>query len=127
MGKYNTLSELNAFLEDKGRNEEPTISSKDEYIQKEPKAIVKTKTIGTDGDKKQKASDYSIEDFAFMLNEVAKSKGMSYAEVCLEVFEKGSEITPVLKGGGVVTTWFNAHKTALNVLKNSIKNRTSIK
>lgn len=125
MGKYNTLSDLNAYLEEKGKVEEPKITSKDEYIQKEPKAIVETQAIGTKKAKIKKANEYSVEDFAFMLNELAKNKGVSYAEICLEVFEKGSEITAVLKGGGVVTTWFNAHKTALNVIKNSIKNRNA--
>ena len=32
MGKYNTLSDLNAYLEEKGKVEEPKITSKEEYI-----------------------------------------------------------------------------------------------
>lgn len=121
MSKYNTLSDLNAFLEENGSAENKKVKTKEEFIEKEPKAIVKTQTIGTNNSKKQKATEYSVEDFALMLNELAKDKGVSFAEICLEVFEKGSEITQVLKGGGVLTTWVSAHKTALNVIKNNIK------
>ncbi len=125
MAKHTTLSDLNAFLEDKGRLEEKKVETKEEYIQEEPKKIVETKPIGTKAGIKKQTSGFTVEDVAFVINELAKEKGTSYAEICLEIFEKGSEITPVLKGGGVVTTWFSAHKTALNVIKNSIKNRRS--
>lgn len=123
MSKYSTLSDLNAFLEEKGKVEEVKVKNKEEYIEREPKSIVDMEAIGTKKSKKEKALHYSTEDFAIMLNEVAKSRGISYAEVCMEVFEKGSEFTPVLKGGGVVTTWVAAHKTAINVFMNSLKNR----
>ena len=120
MAKNTTLSDLNAFLGETGGKGTKKIKSAEEFINSQPKNIGETKKLGEDEIKEIILSEATIDDLAVYINDLAKNLGMSYAEVCMEILERGSEITPVLKGGGVVTTFFSAHKTAFNIIKNTI-------
>lgn len=121
MTKYNTLSELNAFLAKNKNSNDRRLKSEDDYINQKPNDLVMNDHVSLEESIKENIESISTESVAYMINELAKLKGKSYTEMCLELFEKGSEITPVIKGGGVVTTWLKAHKTAYNVIKNTLK------
>lgn len=123
MGKNTTLSDLNAFLTETGEEKAKKVKTAEDFINSEPQTIGKTTKLKSEEIAELKLADASIEDIVLRINELAKQKGMSYAEVCMDLIEKGSEYTQILKGGGVVTTWLSANKTAFNVVKNVISKR----
>lgn len=123
MAKNTTLSDLNDFLTETGEKGVKKVKSAEEFLNSDPENIGKTRKLAEEEVENLKLKNSSIEDLAVHINLLAQKKGMSYAEVCMELLEKGSEITQVLKGGGVVTTLYSANKTAFNVIKNAINSR----
>ena len=123
MAKNTTLKDLNAFLDETGDNKSKEVKTAEEFINSEPNTIGKAKKLKTEEAADLKLIHAKVDDIVLRINELAKEKGMSYAEVCMEIVEKGSEQTQILRGGGVVTTWLSANKTAFNVVKNVINKR----
>ena len=123
MAKNTTLKDLNAFLKETGETKAKEVKTAEDFINSEPNSIGKTKKLKTKEALDLKLTDAGIDDIVIRINELAKENGMSYAEVCMDLLEKGSEYTQILKGGGVVTTLLSANKTAFNVFKNVINKR----
>lgn len=123
MAQNTTLKDLNAFLTETGDNKKSKIKTAEDFINSEPNNIGKTKKLKIEEALDLKLVDATVEDIVGRINDLAKEKGLSFAEVCMEIIEKGSEQTQILKGGGVVTTWLSANKTAFNVVKNVINKR----
>ena len=123
MAKNTTLKDLNAFLEETGDIKGKEVKTAEDFINSEPNSIGRAKKLKVAEVMGVKLSEAKIDDIVIRINELAEEKGMSYAEVCMEIIEKGSEQTQILKGGGVVTTWMSANKTAFNVFKNVINKR----
>ena len=121
MNRFKTLSELNNFLEANKLKNNSKIKTEEDYINQKPNDLVMNGHQTLEESIKENISQLTTEQVAFMINELAKIKGESYAEMCLELLEKGSEITPILKGGGVLTTLLSANKAAYNIIKNSLK------
>jgi hypothetical protein len=120
MAKNTTLKDLNAFLKETGETKGKVVKTAEDFINSKPNSIGETKKIKNEEALGLKLTEANTGDIVLRISDLAKDRGMSYAEVCMELLEKGSEYTQILKGGGVVTTWMSANKTAFNVLKNVI-------
>lgn len=123
MSRYKTLTQLNDFLEANKLKERQNIRTEEDYINQKPNDLVMNGHTSLEENIKENINKLTTEHVAYMINELAKIKGESYAEMCLELLEKGSEITPLLKGGGVLTTWLSANRAAYNIIRNSIKKK----
>jgi len=128
MGKNKTLNDLSEFLrQNPNEVEVGKPKSREEFIKKEPNALVDVPKISKVKNQEVDFDDLTIEQVAAFLHQKAKADDKSYVELWLKVLEEGAKTDPLLKNTSAFKMFKTINKTSFNVvfegLSQFIKNK----
>lgn len=128
MGKNSTLNDLSEFLrQNPNEVEVGKPKSREEFVKKEPNALVEVPKIKEEQKKYHHLEHISLAEIAEYLHNKAKEEERSYVELWLKLLEEGAKIDPLLKNTTAFKTFRTINKTSFNVvfegLSQFIKNK----
>lgn len=117
MGKNSTLNDLSEFLrQNPNEVEVGKPKSREEFVKKEPNALVEVPKIKEEQKKYHHLEHISLNEIAEYLHNKAKEEERSYVELWLKLLEEGAKIDPLLKNTTAFKTLRTINKTSFNVV-----------